>query len=292
MRVTNKMMADNVIAQLFRQRELMVKTQENITTGKRVNRPSDDPTEISSILSHRTTISKLDQYNENISKAKLHINTADDVMGMVSDLLRDAKEIAYDTNPAMRDEMAEQVASIREQVLQMANYQIDGKYIFSGDATLTAPYDNTTWNYNGDLAGAPKDYIIGENIKVDITADGRSIFGPDGTNVFKMLNDLETALTTVPAVSADITAQISNLDSAIDNITEIRSRNAGVYQRLEATENHYNYFKVNVQDMLSNAEDADIAEAIINMQVQQTTYESTLASTSRIIQKSLIDFLG
>ena len=292
MRVTNKMMADNVIAQLFRQRELMVKTQENITTGKRVNRPSDDPTEISSILSHRTTISKLDQYNENISKAKLHINTADDVMGMVSDLLRDAKEIAYDTNPAMRDEMAEQVASIREQVLQMANYQIDGKYIFSGDATLTAPYDNTTWNYNGDPAGAPKDYIIGENIKVDITADGRSIFGPNVTNVFKMLNDLETALTTVPAVSANITAQISNLDSAIDNITEIRSRNAGVYQRLEATENHYNYFKVNVQDMLSNAEDADIAEAIINMQVQQTTYESTLASSSMIIQKSLLDFLG
>jgi len=292
MRVTNKMMADNVIAKLFRQRELMVKTQENITTGKRVNRPSDDPTEISSILSHRTTISKLDQYNENISKAKLHINTADDVMGMVSDLLRDAKEIAYDTNPAMRDEMAEQVASIREQVLQMANYQIDGKYIFSGDATLTAPYDNTTWNYNGDPAGAPKDYIIGENIKVDITADGRSIFGPDGTNVFKMLNDLETALTTVPAVSANITAQISNLDSAIDNITEIRSRNAGVYQRLDATENHYNYFKVNVQDMLSNAEDADIAEAIINMQVQQTTYESTLASSSMIIQKSLLDFLG
>ena len=292
MRVTNKMMADNVIAQLFRQRELMVKTQENITTGKRVNRPSDDPTEISSILSHRTTISKLDQYNENISKAKLHINTADDVMGMVSDLLRDAKEIAYDTNPAMRDEMAEQVASIREQVLQMANYQIDGKYIFSGDATLTAPYDNTTWNYNGDPAGAPKDYIIGENIKVDITADGRSIFGPNVTNVFKMLNDLETALTTVPAVSANITAQISNLDSAIDNITEIRSRNAGVYQRLDATENHYNYFKVNVQDMLSNAEDADIAEAIINMQVQQTTYESTLASSSMIIQKSLLDFLG
>ena len=292
MRVTNKMMADNVIAQLFRQRELIVKTQENITTGKRVNRPSDDPTEISSILSHRTTISKLDQYNENISKAKLHINTADDVMGMVSDLLRDAKEIAYDTNPAMRDEMAEQVASIREQVLQMANYQIDGKYIFSGDATLTAPYDNTTWNYNGDPAGAPKDYIIGENIKVDITADGRSIFGPNVTNVFKMLNDLETALTTVPAVSANITAQISNLDSAIDNITEIRSRNAGVYQRLDATENHYNYFKVNVQDMLSNAEDADIAEAIINMQVQQTTYESTLASSSMIIQKSLLDFLG
>jgi flagellar hook-associated protein 3 FlgL len=290
MRVTNKMMADNVTAQLFRQREMMAKTQENITTGKRVNRPSDDPVEISSILSYRTTISSLDQYNDNISKAKLHINTVDDVLGMVRDLLRDAKEIAYDTAPNMRTEMAEQVAAIRNQVLQMANYEIDGKYIFSGDATRTTPYDNATWTYNGD-AGT-KDTIIGENMQISITAGGDSIFGPDGSNVFDTLNDLEAALRAVPVVATDITDQVSTLDTAIDRITNIRSRNAGVYQRLEATENHYNYFKVNVQDMLSNAEDADIAEAIINFQVQQTTYESTLASSSRIIQKSLLDFLG
>jgi flagellar hook-associated protein 3 FlgL len=290
MRVTNKMMADNVIAQLFRQREQMVKTQENIITGKRVNRPSDDPSEIGSILSHRTTISSLEQYNENISKAKLHINTEDDVLGMVSDLLRDAKEIAFDTAPNMRAEMAEQVAAIREQVLQMANYQIDGKYMFSGDETLTEPFNSTTWAYNGD--SGTKDTVIGENMQISMTADGSSIFGPDGTNVFDVLNDLEAALTALPVVATDITDQISNLDSAIDRITTIRSRNAGVFQRLEATESHYSYFKVNVQDMLSNAEDADIAEAIINMQVQQTTYESTLASSSMIIQKSLIDFLG
>jgi flagellar hook-associated protein 3 FlgL len=290
MRVTNKMMADNVIAQLFRQREQMVKTQENIITGKRVNRPSDDPSEIGSILSHRTTISRLEQYNENISKAKLHINTEDDVLGMVSDLLRDAKEIAFDTAPDMRAEMAEQVVAIREQVLQMANYQIDGKYIFSGDATRTEPFNSTTWAYNGD--SGTKDTVIGENMQISMTADGSSVFGPDGTNVFDVLNDLEAALTALPVVATDITDQISNLESAIDRITTIRSRNAGVYQRLEATESHYNYFKVNVQDMLSNAEDADIAEAIINMQVQQTTYESTLASSSMIIQKSLIDFLG
>jgi flagellar hook-associated protein 3 FlgL len=290
MRVTNKMMADNVIAQLFRQREQMVKTQENIITGKRVNRPSDDPSEIGSILSHRTTISRLEQYNENISKAKLHINTEDDVLGMVSDLLRDAKEIAYDTAPDMRTEMAEQVVAIREQVLQMANYQIDGKYIFSGDMTQTEPFNSTTWVYNGDTG--TKDTVIGENMQISTTADGSSIFGPDGTNVFDVLNDLEAALTALPVVATDITDQISNLDSAVDRITEIRSRNAGVSQRLEATENHYNYFKVNVQDMLSNAEDSDIAEAIINYQVQQTTYESTLASSSRIIQKSLLDFLA
>jgi flagellar hook-associated protein 3 FlgL len=290
MRVTNKMMADNVTAQLLRQRGEMAKTQEHIVTGKRINRPSDDPAEIGSILSYRKSISSLEQYNGNISKAKLHIDTVDDVLGMVSELLREAKEIAYDTNPSMRSEMAEQVSAIRAQVLQMANYEIDGKYLFSGESTQTQPYDSTTWLYNGD-AGT-KDTIIGENMQISLTADGSSIFGPDGGNVFDTLNDLESALTAVPVVPTDITDQIDKLDSAIDTITTIRARNAGIYKRLEATENHYSYFKVNVQEMLSNTEDADIAEAIINFQVQQTTYESTLATSSRIIQKSLIDFLG
>jgi flagellar hook-associated protein 3 FlgL len=290
MRVTNKMMADNVTAQLFRQREQMVKTQESIVTGKRVNRPSDDPVEISSILSYRNTISSLDQYNENISKAKSYINSVDDVLGTVSDLLGNAKNIAYDSNPDMRAEMAEQVAAIRDQVLQMANYQIGGKYLFSGDTTQTAPYDSTTWQYNGD-AGT-KDTVVGENMQVSMTADGRSIFGPDGANVFDILNNLESALTASPVVESNITDQISNLQSAVDRITTVRSRNAGIYKRLEATENHNNYFKVNVQDMLSNSQDADVTEAIIDFQQQQTTYESTLSSSSMIIQKSLIDFLG
>jgi len=288
MRVTNKMMADNVTAQLFRQTEQMAKTQEHIVTGKRINRPSDDPVEISSVLSYRKAISSLDQYNENISKAKLHIDTVDDVLEMVSELLREAKEIAYDTNPAMRSEMAEEVVAIRAQVLQMANYQIDGKYLFSGDSTQTQPYDSATWVYNGDTGA--KDVVIGENMQINITADGSSIFGPDLNNVFNILNDLENALNLPdPAV---IENQIGRLDSAVDNITTIRARNAGVYKRLEATENHYNYFKVNVQEMLSKTEDADIAEAIINFQVQKTTYESTLATSSMILQKSLIDFLG
>ncbi len=287
MRVTNKMMADNITAQLFRQTEQMAKTQEKIITGKRINRPSDDPSGISSTLSYRKTISGLEQYNENIKNAKLHIDTVDNVLGMVGDLLREAKEIAYDTAPDMRAEMAVEVAALREQVLQMTGYQLDGKYIFNGDTTDTAPYTSAPWTYGGDTG--TKDAVIGQNMSVNITADGSAIFGPNGNNVFDILDRLETALNTdnAPAVEAEI----SELDTAVDRINNVRAQNAGIYKRLEATENHYSYFKVNVEEMLSKTEDADIAEAIIDFQVQKTTYESTLATSSMVLQKSLIDFL-
>jgi len=288
MRVTNKMMADTINAQLMRQTEQMAKTQERIVTGKRINRASDDPAGMSSALSYRKTIASLEQYNDNIANGKLHIDTVDNLLDMVTGMLREAKEVAFDTAPDMRTELAADVAALRDQVLQMANYQIDGKYIFSGDTTNTAPYTSATWLYNGD-AGT-KDVIIGENLSVNMTADGRAIFGPDGNNVFDIMNALEAALLLPDPVA--IENQIAQLESATDRIDTVRAQNAGVYKRLEATENHYAYFKVNVQEMLSKTEDADISEAIINFQVQQTTYESTLATSSMILQKSLIDFLG
>ena len=287
MRVTNQMTANTVTAQLSRQTEQMAKTQEQIITGKRINRVSDDPAGMSRVLSYRQTISNLEQYNKNIDNGKLHIDTLDNALEMVTGLLREAEEVAYDTAPSMRAELAVNVASIREQVLQMANYQIDGKYVFSGDASNTQPYNSTTWQYNGD--GGTKDVIIGDNMQATITAEGAAIFGPDGNNVFDILNDLEAALT-LPDPTA-IESQIARLDNAADRITAVRAQNAGVHKRLEATENHYSYFKVNVQEMLSKTEDADVAEAIINFKVQQTTYESTLATSSMILQKSLIDFL-
>ncbi len=288
MRVTNKMMADNIMAQLSRQTEQMAKTQEQIVTGKRINRASDDPTGISSVLSYRKTIAGLDQYNENIGNAKLHIDTVDSVLGMVGDLLRQAKDIAYDTAPDMRAQMAVEVSALRDQVLQMANYQLDGKYVFNGDTTDTAPYNSGTWTYDsGDLG--TKDVIIGENLSVGIIADGSAIFGLNTNNVFQSLNRLEAALNANNA--PNIEAEISVLGAAVDRINTVRTQNAGIYKRLEATENHYSYFKNNVEEMLSKTEDADIAGAIINFQVQKTTYESTLATSSMVLQKSLIDFL-
>ena len=287
MRITNQMMADKIATQLFRQNEQMAKTQEQIVTGKRINRASDDPSGISSVLSYRKTISSLEQYNENISNAKLHIDAVDNVLDMVTELLREAKEIAFDSAPDMRAQLAVDVAELRDQVLQMAGYQIDGKYVFNGDSTNAAPYTGAPWTYAMDTG--TKDVIIGDNLSIDIIADGSAIFGPNGNNVFNILDTLETALNADDAPT--IKAQVAQLGTAMDRIETVRTENAVVYKRLEATENHYAYFKVNVEEMLSKTEDADVAEAIVKFQVQQTSYESTLATSSMILQKSLVDFL-
>jgi flagellar hook-associated protein 3 FlgL len=285
MRVSNAMMAASIKASLFKQNTQMYKTQEMIVSGKRINRSSDDPIGMSNVMGYRSSISSLDQYSENISQAKIRIDTAENAMEIVTELLNDAKNIAFDPDPDMRLNLAQDVASIREQILQISNYQLNGEYMFAGDLTDTAPF-NTAGVYAGDTGDA--EYMIGQNAQVSIAADGSAIF-QGVSDIFAVLDTLETELTAGNATG--ITNQITPLDNAIDNINTIRAQNAGDYKLLEATENHYGYFKLNMQELMSRTEDADLAATIVDFQAQQTAYESTLATSSMIMQKSLIDFI-
>ncbi len=285
MRVSNQMMANNVKAALFRQTEQMLKTEEQIITGKCINRASDDPIGTQRILEYRKSISSMEQYTTNITNAKTYIDTVDEILNTVTELLNEARGFASDPSPDLRSTFAGEVGTIREQVLQLANSKINGNYLFAGDLTDTQPFDSSG-TYAGD--SGTKDYMIGDNIQVNLEADGSQVF-QGVTDVFAALEDLQTALATDDATG--ITDQMETISDAIKQITKIRTQNAGRYKRLESAENHYDQFTMNLQQMLSRTEDADIAQAIIDLKVQETTYESTLATSAKIIQPSLIDFL-
>jgi flagellar hook-associated protein 3 FlgL len=284
-RISNSMMAENIKGYLSKQTEKLLKTQEQIASGKRINRASDDPIGLGLAMGYRKNIASIGQYNNNINNAKLHINTVEDILGGVTDMLTEAKGIAADPDPDMRSMFADQVVAIREQVLQLANSKINGSYAFAGDLTDTPPFP-ATGVYAGD-AGT-KDYIIGDGLQINITADGSQIF-QGASDVFTVLSDLETALNANDATT--IAAQLPLLNDAIEQLNTTRAVNAGQYKRLEATQSYNERFLVNVQDLLSRTEDTDIAAAAIDLKTQETAYQSTLATAAKIIQPTLMDFL-
>lgn len=289
MRVSNAMMANNIKGYLAKHTQSLLGIQERIASGKRINRPSDDPVGMGMALTYRNNINEIDQHNGNITYAKVHIDEMEDILDSVTDLLREAKGIAADTDPDMRAMLADQVDVIRNQVLQLANSKSNGNYMFHGNRTDTQPFDSTTGVYDGPSTGT-KDYIIGDGLQISIEADGSQMFETGGVSVFDVLSDLETALNA--GISTDITNQIPRLETAIDTLNTTRAVNAAKYQRLDATENQNSRFKVNFQDLLSRVEDANVVEAAIDLQVQQTAYESTLATAAKIVRPSLVDYLG
>lgn len=286
MRISNAMMASNIKGYLVQHTRKMLASQEKIASGKRINRPSDDPIGMGQALGYRKTIAALKQYNRNINDAKIHIDNVENILDAVTGYLMEAKAIAADPHTDMRAMLADQVVNIRNQVVQLANSKHNGNHLFAGYNTQTAPFDTATYDYNGD--DGTKNYMIGDGLQVGIVADGQAIF-QGAADVFERLEALEEALRNGNA--EEITAQLGPLTEVIEGLNTVRAVNAGVYKRLEATESHNKRFLVNAEDMLSRTEDTDMAAAIVDWQLQQTAYESTLATAAQMIRPTLIDFM-
>jgi flagellar hook-associated protein 3 FlgL len=279
-------MADNILSNLAHQTEQILKTQRRIVTGKVINKPSDDPAGIGRVLNYRKTLSQIDQYNLTIDKAKTRIAYSETVLESVSDLVRQAKNIAARTDKDNYATMAQDLSEIKDQILSLANSKLGGNYIFGGNQTQTPPFaaDGT---YNGDHAR--KQYLIGDNIQVNLNADGSDIF-QGVTDIFVELDNLQADLIAQDPVA--IASHIQPLSDARDQINAVRAENASKFKRLEMSETHWESFKISVQSMLSKTEDADMTAEVINLQIQQTAYETALATSASIIQPTLLQFLG
>lgn len=157
MRVTHKMITDMSTANLSANVNRLLWLQNQMSTGRRLNRPSDDPVGLTRDLSYRTTISTIEQYQGNIAAATTQLNTVEQSLGSISNLLVSAREIATALADGTYDETARkgaavEVRSLMEQMIQAGNTQSEGRYLFSGHLTrnqtlLATP---TGFVYQGD----------------------------------------------------------------------------------------------------------------------------------------------
>lgn len=306
MRVTNKLMADTITSNLFKNTERLLDIQNTIASGKRINKPSDDPVGMGKVLDYRKTISIIDQYNRNIGHAQSWLGLADSALSSVDELLIRAKELAVSQATETASEetrliAAEEMKNIYDQIIQLANTKSGNSYIFAGHITDTTPFtrnadgiegtaDDFDAVYHGDTGEIS--IIIGEDVDIKINENGEAIFqnaASGGENIFDTLRDL------IAGLEADDTAAISDqiepLDDALDQILGIRANVGAKMNRLEITENYWAEFQLNVSKMLSDTEDADMTKAITDLTTQEAVYQASLAVAARVIQPTLVDFL-
>ena len=285
MRVSSRMLAENIKLNLMQQTKQILQTERRLVTGKKINKPSDDPAGMNRVLEYRKSIDKIEQYDLNIKEAKTRIEYSETIFESISDLIKEAKNIASNTSEDRGNTLADNIATIREQILQHANSKLGDNYIFGGFQTATTPFQSDG-TYNGDTG--EKSYLIADNIQVSLTADGSDIF-QSAADIFTVLDDLENGLLADDSVA--IRAQVQPLADIESHLEEIRSENSAKFRRLDVTQTHWDSFKVSVQDMLGNTEEADVTAEALNMKVQQTSYEIALATSANIIQPNLMQFL-
>lgn len=288
----------------------MFKTSEQMATGKRINRPSDDIDGYQQALALKSTLDRVSQYERNLNQGERLLKHAETALSSVHDVLKRAKELALQgrNGTLSQDErtaIAEEVQQLQQQVLNLANTQIDGEYIFSGYRSNTKPYalDNAQPNadpvatYSGD--SNIRTVQINDSTTLDVQVRGDQTFQGDGTaatvDIFQTLADLESSLrsgnldetsaTGVPQMIDDVQTAMNQV---INQVTSIGARS----NRIEAARSHFDVQKETIQSFLEDIETADPYETIMEFQKATTALQSTVNAASIVLnQPSLLQFI-
>lgn len=294
-RITINAINNTVLADNQRTISRLANYQEQLSSGKRINQVSDDPGAARSALRYRAESMQTTKYLDNISKGDSFITASDSAMEQMSQVLDDAKSLAVQgangtQDAASRKALGQSVDSLLTRLVDLANTVHDGRYLFSGTATFTQPFarsaDGTTVDYQGNLDTF--EVQVGPGSQVNVNQDGNTLFKQQ-VDVFGSLVDLRDALRANDA--SKISGLVQTVDDAHSHLNDLHGALGGTEQRLELARNQLESAKVNLDGLVSAAEDADFPEIISQMQLAQVALEAGLKAGAKVLRPSLLDFL-
>jgi flagellar hook-associated protein 3 FlgL len=285
--IVSRTMVDGLESNLDRLQRL----QEQISSGKLVNRPSDSPVAAVASMQIRSDRARTTQHSRNADDGRGWLGTADTALtssltsiGRVRELL--GSSLSGAISPDARNAMAQEVESLRQGVVNLANTRYLGRPVFAGTANTPNAYD-ASGAYLGDSGVIQRTVAPGATVQVNTT--GPTAFGSGPDALFSVLGDIVTHLRNND--DAGLNADLDRLDKAAGTVQNALAEVGARYNRVESMQNAAASKLVTLTDQLSATEDIDLPKTIMELQLQQTAYQAALGSTAKVIQPSLLDFL-
>lgn len=278
--------------------------QEKLSTGRELNRPSDDPVGITYSLRYRSDLSVNETYQSNVDTATSYLDFNDTLLSQVNDILKRVKDLAVqgsnETNPGVAlGNIADEMSQLKEQLFEIGNSQFQGKYIFNGQFTDTKPFTSSTDALKAVTDSGKIDYNISSGVQLSVNLSGNEVFGypPTGypgpknedDNIFNILDNMISNLRA--GSSAGVSAQLPLLESRMDKVLSQQAEVGARVNRLELMESRLKDLSLNLETLQSKTEDADIEDLIIKSKVNDSVYQASLSVGAKVIQPSLVDFL-
>lgn len=330
MRVTNRMLSNNYLRDMRTNLYNMSKVQTQLTTGKEISKPSDNPFKVARSMQLYTDIASNKQYNENIKDTINWLDSTDTALGQVNDSLQRVRELmisagnaAYgsDEKKAIKDEINEKVSEIS----QILNTNFDGRYLFGGNKTTSKPVTvtedpitgNNVLNFSGkdgeplplnsgntninsqiDMIKGKMSTEISQGVSMEynVSASDILMFRSDkgkNINVMELLSNITKNLESPDATeSSKITGEnLEDLTATMGNLSKIMAEVGAKQNRMESAKSKNEDENFNMTELLSKTEDIDLTEKLMQYSMMQTVYMASLQTSSRVLQPSLIDFL-
>lgn len=292
-RVTQSMMTQRSMAGLQAGLSRLAKIQEQLSTGRVLNRPSDSPGDTAAAMRLRSVVAAQQQYARNAHDGLGWLNTIDSTLQGANDQIRRARDLALQgingaAGADAREALATEIDQIRAGLVSAANTTYLDRPVFGGTSAGPVAYlDVPPATYVGD--GQPVLRTIGEGVEVDVQMAGPAAFGPNGDSVFDHLADLATALRSgdTTGMQAGLTQLGDDMKRVTSSLTDVGARTV----RIEAAVQRADDTRLQVQGSLSEIENTDLPKAAMDLQLQEVAYQASLAATARVLQPSLVDFL-
>lgn len=302
-RVTQSMLSTNMLRNLNTSYSKMSNYQDMLTSGRKFARASDDPVAAVKGMNYRVQLDKVQQFQRNTNEAEGWLDTTDTALDQVGNVLNRVKELivqaANDTNTSDdRKKIKQEIDQIREQIIDVGNTQLGGKYIFSGTKTQTPTFLNG--GINPALTPAAKDgkveVEVFDGIQLTVNTNGApDMFGEIVNFLSDVSNKLDTATSTGQEIG-DFLGGIANgnnptLANMQAKVLDMRADVGARMNRLELMKNRLDIQEVNTTKQKSNNEDTDYAETITHMATQESIHQAALSVGAKIIQQTLVDFI-
>ena len=291
-RSTMQIALDNLTTNL----DKMSSLQEQLSSGKALNRPSDSPIQTVQAMQYRSDIRRNDQFQRNAGDGLNWLGMADNTLTSMLQTVGRVKELVLQgmngsTDAVQRGNIAQEVIALRDTLVGQANTKYLDRPIFAGNSNATGAYDATTLTF----VGSANDLIerrVAPNQKVRVNLTGPEVFGPDGAgangNLFQVVDQIATDLQSNPAALA---ADSNALASATVNLENQLGAVGARYNQVDGMKTRAEDQQVTLKNGLSDVENIDLPKTIVDLQLQEIAYKSALSATSRVIQPSLLDFL-
>ncbi len=294
MRVTQSMLSNNLLRNLNQSYAEMDKYFNQLNTGKKFNRPSDDPVAAMKGIGFRTELHQVEQYQRNTNEVHNWLDNSDSALDQVNSGLQRIRYLAVQASNGTYGEselksIAAEVEQIKADLIETANMKVNDKYIFNGTNTNIPPVNVDAEPIVVEFDDSQVIIKVATNSELAANVDGNKVFMNGEESLFDTIDHFIAKLN--GEIDEDMDESIADMDIFIDNVINSRADLGAKMNRLELIENRLAKQEIVATSTLSKNEDINYAETITNLITQESIHRAALSSGARIMQPTLLDFL-
>ena len=307
MKISTTLFFDRSAQQLGNVQSNLTKTQEQLSTGLQIVKPSDAPDKAALVTRLESELSRQTSYQDTLKAVNVRLTGEETALKNTSDVMYRIKELATQAaNDTLSDQDRKSVAielkTLRDQVLSLANSRdSNGNYLFSGSKATTPAFSQNAKGqviYQGDQARMKVN--IGDNRRVNLNLPGSDVYtrvvrtddkgDKSAVDFFQSLDDLVSAVQNADHVG--IQRGVSEVDTLQNGISEGLGQIGADLTVVDMQTNVLDQVVLNLKSTRSDVEDLDYTAAITKMNKDQLALQAAQSSFAKISQLSLFQYLG